>query len=571
MADEPIYRVLDALPDFHKTPTGWEARCPGPGHKREDRHPSLSVGLGNDGRVLLKCFTGCTTVDIIAALHLEMKDLFPRVIDNVRRIPYRLSSNGQVRAIHERIESPDGKKYAWRQPNGESGLRGLKTEDLPLYGIDDLPDFDPVIVTEGEKSAQALIDLGMSAVGTVTGAAGTPSTASLAPLQGRTVWLWPDNDEQGAGHMLRIAERIQPTPRLIHWPAAPPKGDAADYVAGGGTLPGIAELLVGQSKPATERWLAPDLMRADFPPLRWAIPKLLPAGLFIMAGKPKLGKSTLLQRMSADISRGAPVLGKIPCDQGDVLYLALEESPRRMQTRLNQMLGEDRAPAGLTIATRWPKADHGGMEQLEEWLHQAHNGRLIVIDTFIRFKPDDSGKKHDRLYDRDYNSIAPMVELAMRYNIALILVFHVSKAIPDDPLEMVSGTLGLTGAADGVFVLKRERGQATASLFVTGRDVEERDLALRRDEEDLSWTLLGDASEYRLTAERAELLKTIEQQPGMRPNEIADASGRLPRQVRRLLFSMAHDAQVRVRDGRYYPPVDTVPLLLFEARSGTES
>jgi len=570
MADEPIFRVLGHLEAIHKTPSGWDARCPGPNHKHDDRHPSLSVGQGNDGRVLLKCFAGCATDDIVRALRLEMKDLFPQVIDNVRRIPYRLKSNGEVRAIHERVETPEGKRYTWKQPNGESGLRGLKLEDMPLYGIDDIPDTGPIVLTEGEKSAQALLDLGVPAVGTVTGAASTPSAAALARLQGREVWLWPDNDAPGAAHMQRIAEGIQPPPRLIYWRAAPDKGDAADYVAGGGQAADISTLLV-EIAVSQHSWTLPQLLRAEFPPLRWAIPRLLCTGCFIMAGKPKLGKSTLLQRVSADIVRGAPVLGKIPCERGEVLYLALEESPRRMQTRLMQMLGEDKPPEGMTIATWWPRADKGGMEDIEAWLKEAINPRLVVIDTFVRFKPPDKGKMGDRLYDRDYDSIVPMVSLALKFNISLILVFHVSKAIPDDPLEMVSGTLGLTGAADGVMILKRERGQATASLFVTGRDVEERDLALRRDEEDLSWALLGDASEYRLTAERAELLKILEQQPGMKPAEIADAIGWLARRVRRLLFSMAHDGQVRIRDGHYYPPVDTAPLLLFEQHRTAES
>jgi len=122
-----------------------------------------------------------------------------------------------------------------------------------------------------------------------------------------------------------------------------------------------------------------------------------------------------------------------------------------------------------------------------------------------------------------------------------------------------------------VMVMMRERGQATASLFVTGRDVEEQDLALKRDDDDLSWTLLGDTAKYQMSQERFSLLDVIEQQPGMKPGEIADALGWLVRRVRRLLFDMVHAGQVRLRDGRYYPPVEQNPLLFLDRHGPDDS
>jgi hypothetical protein len=156
--------------------------------------------------------------------------------------------------------------------------------------------------------------------------------------------------------------------------------------------------------------------------------------------------------------------------------------------------------------------------------------RLIVIDTFKRVRPKE--KNTQRLYDLDYDAIAPLAALARHYNVAIVVGFHTRKGESTDPLEMVSGTLGLSGAADAVLVLRRERGQADASLFVTGRDVEEQDLALRWEKDDvLAWSLLGNADDFRRSKERQEILETLKLMPGSGPTEIADALGR-PRKQR---------------------------------------
>jgi hypothetical protein len=209
-------------------------------------------------------------------------------------------------------------------------------------------------------------------------------------------------------------------------------------------------------------------------------------------------------------------------------------------------------PAQLRIATEWPRLDEGGLDLLEGELVTHDRTRLVVIDTFKRIRPKE--KNSQRLYDLDYDAIAPVAALARAYNVAIVVVFHTRKGESSDPLEMVSGTLGLSGAADCVMVLRRERGQADASLFVTGRDVEEQDLALRWEKEDvLAWSLLGNAEDFRLTRERQQVLDTIAIMPGCVPIDIAHALNKTPGSIRKLLFSMVRDGEVRVRDGKYYP------------------
>ncbi len=140
----------------------------------------------------------------------------------VRETRYPLRDrNGKVVAVHVRKEKPGGKEGRWKLPSGELGLNGTKLADLPLYGSEKLaewPEDRPVAVVEGEKSADALNGAGVIlALGTVTGAGGTPGHEALEVLRGREVILWPDADEPGRKHMRRVAERLEGVAELVRW------------------------------------------------------------------------------------------------------------------------------------------------------------------------------------------------------------------------------------------------------------------------------------------------------------------------------------------------------------------
>lgn len=221
----------------------WEALCPG--HK--DRDPSLSISLVDD-RILLKCHAGCSIEDILKPLEMTPADLFlngrkphvPKASKRTTTTRHEIrDSEGKLQAIHVRRDTPNGKRFHWEQPDGTRGLGGRPTASLPLYGTErlpDLPDGAEVGVCEGEKAARSLLGAGIPAVGTVTGADGTPDLNILRCLLRFRVTLWPDNDDAGQRHMNRIAARFSDlgvTPRMVSWPDAPPKGDAADAIASG--------------------------------------------------------------------------------------------------------------------------------------------------------------------------------------------------------------------------------------------------------------------------------------------------------------------------------------------------
>ena len=148
----------------------------------------------------------------------------------------------------------------------------------------------------------------------------------------------------------------------------------------------------------------------------------------------------------------------------------------------------------------------------------------MVIDTLAKFRAGQSGKN---LYKEDYEAVEPLVELAADHNVAILIVHHLRK-LGADPLDQVSGSMGLTGGADGALVLNRERGRADAYLYVTGRDIEEeKELALSWDSTTATWKIAGDAEEYRNSRERQEVeecLRTLGEPAG--PKEVSEALGK---------------------------------------------
>jgi hypothetical protein len=156
-------------------------------------------------------------------------------------------ASGALVATHVRVDKPDGgKDVFWLGPDGRKGLGGMELADMPLYGIERLGKAPLVVLTEGEKAAQALIDVGIQAVGTVTGASATPGRAPLADLNGRKVVLWPDADDVGYDHMKRIATRLRGIATALYWievPGAQPHDDSVEAIARFGA-DGVLEMVL---------------------------------------------------------------------------------------------------------------------------------------------------------------------------------------------------------------------------------------------------------------------------------------------------------------------------------------
>src|SRR5215208_74782 len=286
---------------------------------------------------------------------------------------------------------------------------------------------------------------------------------------------------------------------------------------------------------------AAELVEKELPAVKWAVPGVLPEGVTILAGKPKMGKSWLGLGLCVSVAAGGRALGKIGVERGGALYLGLEDRERRLQKRLRKILGERDVPHGLDVAWEWPQLDHGGVEALDSWL-EAHPGtRLVVIDTLKKIRPRDGQSRS--VYDLDYEALEPLLPLAAEYGVAMLVVHHLRKLEAGDPFDMISGSTGLTGGVDGALVLKRDRGKQDATLMVDGRDIEEpSELALRWDADIASWSLMGDAEEFRMSEERrgiVNLLRRVGEPLG--PKDIAQVLGRNYGAVRVMLSEMVKD------------------------------
>jgi hypothetical protein len=294
---------------------------------------------------------------------------------------------------------------------------------------------------------------------------------------------------------------------------------------------------------------AADLMASELPPVRWGVRGVLPEGVTLLAGKPKLGKSWLALGLCVAVAAGGVALGTRQVEQGDVLYLALEDNRRRLQKRLGKML-RGPAPAGLEIATAWPKLDEGGVEALRAWLAEHPEARLVAVDTLAKIRPRTRGQN---VYQEDYAALEELLPLAAEHEVAIVVVHRTRKMAAADPLDEISGSTGLTGGVDGVLVLKRDRGKADAVLHVDGRDIEEpAEYALKWDAETAGWTIVGDAEEYRMSEERKEILGVlVEAGEFLGPGEVADVLGKPRNTIKQRLWHMAQDRQVDNRNGKY--------------------
>jgi hypothetical protein len=273
--------------------------------------------------------------------------------------------------------------------------------------------------------------------------------------------------------------------------------------------------------PLAEGITARDLQRKRFNPIRYAVEGYLPEGLTILGGKPKMGKSFMGLNLGVAKANGGEAIGEVPVTPGRAVILALEDNERRTHKRLEQMLGGALWPEKLELFYEWPRIGEGCEEALNRYLDAHPDTELIVIDTLKMIKPRTNGNRN--AYDVDYEAVRPLLEIANKRHVAILVIHHLRKSEADDPLDEISGSTGLTGGVDGVMVLTRERGDADAFLYVTGRDIEEdRKVALTFDSYNATWQLRGDAAEYQLSKSRREIIEALKGEPPLSCKAIAE-------------------------------------------------
>lgn len=236
----PLYveNVLDRFTKVKKIKNGWEAQCP----SHDDSKPSLNIAIGKQGSILLCCHAGCPVEKIVAAVGLGMKDLFPAQTDEIVATYDYLDADGELLFQVVRHSS---KRFHQRRPSGNGGwIDNLEGVQRVLYHLPEIlaaPADQPAFLTEGEKDADNLRKLGLLAT-TNPGGAGKWRDEYAEALEGRPVFVIPDNDDAGQAHAKDILASL-PSARIIHLPGLKKKGDVSDWISAGGTREDLLRII----------------------------------------------------------------------------------------------------------------------------------------------------------------------------------------------------------------------------------------------------------------------------------------------------------------------------------------
>jgi len=463
---------------------GFTACCPA----HEDSEPSLSVNL-KGGKTLFKCHAGCSFQAICGALNVDPRDLFEESRNGFTRngeVPRGTNGNGarfstsnegpkqeppndkgqQIRyeirntagdllATHVRLDTPEGKRMWW-EPSG------IKTASLPLYGVGRLTDAqagDAVVLCEGEKATDSLWERRIVAVGTVTGASGTPSDDTLKALMPFKVYLWPDNDKGGQEHMNRIAQRLialgNKNLARVEWPDAPDKGDAADYEGDPSPLFDAAEEVVQDDPPLHPMGLGElyDLVD-EWDRQPWVWEGILPrSSLSLIVGKAETGKSTLIYGLIYSIVKGIEFFGR-HCEQGRVLYLAGDPISEIVAGKTFRALGL-RPGDGVEVVAGALVGDPDGIVKLRAWVKR-FRPTLVVGDTLAATVAIDVDK-----YGQSYQVQQPLTQIARQYGPNFLMAHHSQKSAIDSygVIDAALGSVGVAAVASSRMATKMYRRQ----------------------------------------------------------------------------------------------------------------
>lgn len=286
------------------------------------------------------------------------------------------------------------------------------------------------------------------------------------------------------------------------------------------------------------------------------------ASVTVLAGAPKVGKSWFcLQAAIAKATGGKLWEGRDAEVPGRVLYLALEDTTSRLKRRIEMLHGQFADLGGLAFCCQWPRAGQGGRRALLRWLAGAESDGespiLLIVDTLQKWRAIPRSATYN--YHEDYAALTELQRLAIEFEFAVVVVTHTRKQKSEDFVEEISGTHGISGAADTLLSLTRQRGTREAKLSITGRDVEESELWLSQDAATMRWSASLSGPEVGDT--RRHIMNVLPHADGpakgMKPQDIAQQTGINGNTVRQQLRKMRLARQVEFANGRYFRHAET--------------
>jgi AAA domain-containing protein/Toprim domain-containing protein len=557
--------------------SGRQVVAPGPGHSREDRSLSITLSDAPPGYVV-HSFAGDDPI--------ECKDYVRQRLGQPAWQPNGGNGYDRDPVVASYIyRTADGKPYLrvqrtaatkfWQQhANGLGWEKGAPKGPRIPYRLPELlaaDRTDPVYIVEGEKDADRLASLGFVVTTTSGGSNGKWTPELNEHFAGRVIYIIPDNDEPGDKYAQRAAQHLHGVAaevKIVELPGLGPRTpdhgpDVSDWLDAGNQPENLSH--IAEKAPAWEQQTPKDGWRAHvftaaslkekkFDPISYVVPMLIPEGVTILAGRPKVGKSWAALDIALALASGGYVLGEIKLEEGDVLCAALEDNERRLRARIERLLtqSQQKWPPRLTLATRWRRLDAGGVADAKEWAASVKKPRLIIFDTLAGVRGDRNNK--DTTYEGDYKALLELQKWAGEAGIGILILHHTRKMEAEDPVDSVSGTLGLAGCVDTIAILGRT-GKGT-TLYIRGRDVEEQEKALAFNKTTCRWTILGEAEEVLRSDIRQKIVTVLGDvtncHEAISPKDLADLCDTNEPHVRKTLGRMLRDGEIlKVSRGRY--------------------
>jgi len=326
--------------------------------------------------------------------------------------------------------------------------------------------------------------------------------------------------------------------------------------------------------PLGSAFTATSLLAQEFPPLEYVVPGVITEGLGLLVAPPKIGKSWMVLGVGIACSTGGRAFNAITVDQRPVLYLALEDGPRRLQDRLHT-IGMTTGTDDLQFMT---ETKAGAMLTIGAFIERnAHRKPLVILDTLGKARDVYTGND---AYQKDYKELSDYKRLVDRHpGSSLLIVHHTNKGAHGDFVASVSGTQGITGAADSVLTIERGRGEDEAVLNVTSRDAAEGSYAMTFDNG--KWTLDGadlqDAAQAVQVRKATtgvgdamtEVIELVSKHPeGIKPKDVATLLHWEDDKARNYLRRAYESGRIQRLARGIYTPVPSVPSVPFTDELG---
>jgi hypothetical protein len=536
-----VISVIEHVTGYRPRPAGHnrvKGLCPA----HADVKPSLTLTKDEaKGLIGQRCFSGCTFEDILEATELTARDF--RLSGGGGRS--RAPSGATPARESTKKGDPEGKeveRYAYTDETGKPLYFNIRYEPKDFRMADKngkranlpknmkwVPYRLPQVIAaveqgrtvywvEGERDVHSLEAKGETATTNAGGSSRPLDPEWAAWFEGAHVVVICDKDKPGRAYGRAVARLLVNTVASleIRESATPQaKSDVTDHLNAGYQLSQLEPLAMRSVR--RTRWTVASIMETPPEPLRWVYPGVIPEGLTLLVGAPKVGKSWININLMVALGSGDP---KAVFDWGQRidptpnLYLALEDPHRRVYSRLRQVsrgITFNPAVAG-DVWLDLPQIEKGGKEEIEKWLEAHPQARVVLVDVLAKVRGGGNPDNQGGLYQADYAAVSILKEIADDYGIGVVVTHYDRKKGDEDFLNMVSGTKGVTGAADTILYLTRERGSTSGLLRVESRDVEECQYKMEFQRESGRW-IISDKEDLGTEPDKpkVELLDEIEQ------------------------------------------------------------